>query len=166
MEKKTKKTGSLEEKSEISRALRRKIVEAKAEGLTYDQIADRLGVSRCVVGGHLRRERLGEPAGRDVASRHFSQKEDGLIIAMAKQRVTCGEISKLLNRNYDSVRKRAKLLGVVWNYQQSSSKLINQNESTQRKSWENGDKNLLRALAMAFVRGDHLPDGGDHRKAI
>ena len=95
----------------------------------------------------------------------FTSVQDNTIRKMKRLGFTCAEIAEKLGRSEESIRDRAETLGTPWRKEPGTSVLMNatangldyerDTEAKQRQ----GDLKFRRALAEAFWRGDHLPEG-------
>lgn len=95
----------------------------------------------------------------------FTSVQDNTLRKMKRLGFSPGEIAEKLDRTEWSIRERAKLIGTPWQIEPGSSILANAtangldyDRDTEAKQRE-GDKRLVRALAKAIQRGDHLPAG-------
>lgn len=134
---------------------REQVLALQKRGLSYTQIANALGISRGTVGGHISRSRSGVPAGR------WSSEQIDALMRMHGEGATSRQIGAVVKKKADAVRKQGIRLGLSWVDRVPRSGLAftvpalteKQTEEAQRE----GDERLVRALALSFQRGDHLP---------
>ena len=67
------------------------------------------------------------------------------------------EAGARLGINKEAVRSRARRMGIRWNEPAAYSPYDVMSEAERMAMHRDGDSKLLRALAAAFQRGDHLP---------
>lgn len=95
----------------------------------------------------------------------YTSVQDNTLRKMKRLGFSPGEIGEKLDRTEWSIRERARLLGTPWQIEPGSSGLANATangldyERDAEAKQRQGDLRLRRALAEAFVRGDHLPAG-------
>lgn len=96
---------------------------------------------------------------------HYTSVQDNTIRKMKKLNFTPEEIAEKLGRTPWSIRDRAEALGTPWRKEPGTSVLMNSTangldyERDAEAKQREGDKRLVKELARAFQRGDHLPAG-------
>lgn len=96
---------------------------------------------------------------------HFTSVQDNTIRKMKKLGFTPEEIAEKLGRTPWTIRSRAETLGVPWRKEPGTSVLMNatanglDHERDAEAKQREGDKRLIREIAKAIQRGDHLPAG-------
>jgi hypothetical protein len=98
---------------------------------------------------------------------HYTSVQDNTIRKMKKRGFTPEEIGEKLGRTPWSIRSRAEDLGTPWRKEPGTSVLMNStangldHERDAEAKQREGDKRLVRALALAIQAGEHLPAGVD-----
>lgn len=95
----------------------------------------------------------------------YSTAEDVQLRRMKREGLSVVEAAHLLGRSENSLRERARRLGIAWSLEAGTSGLVTK-KSTDFRAERDGeirhrqaDRAFIRALALAFLRGDHLPAG-------
>lgn len=134
------------------------IISMFQSGKTYQQIANRLGVSRGTVGGHICRWRKekGLLPERTPGER-WNVEQDDQIATLCREGLSHAEIASIIGRTEKAVRTRLAILA-------DCGAIIRTNQPERPpdtlfdvKKMRLADAKLLRAMAEAFQRGDHLP---------
>ena len=138
---------------------RQKVVRLHLKGQTNGQIAAALSLSRGTVGGHLKRWRRERAMhGQGV---WWTDEKLATVCRMHAEGKTSAECGEAVGRSSEAVRKRGRALGLSWidrmpgaNTNITAPSL---NEKQAEEALRQGDARLVRALALAIQRGDHLP---------
>jgi hypothetical protein len=95
----------------------------------------------------------------------YTSVQDNTIRKMKRLGFSPVEIGEKLDRTEWSIRERARLIGVPWQQEPGTSILVNKStpdmnaERVAEMNQRAGDRKLVRELAKAIQRGDHLPQG-------
>lgn len=136
---------------------REQIVALHLSGLTYGQIKAVIGLSRGTIGGHLARWRKAEGVdpGR-INERPWTSSEEGELSRMFRAGAPIDAIAKNLGRTPKAIQSRISIMRAEErmdparasdDYAPAKSYVIRQREA---------DAKMIKALAAAFQRGDHL----------
>ena len=94
----------------------------------------------------------------------FTSVQDNTLRKMKKLGFTAAEIGEKLGRTEWVVRERARSLNIAWQKDLGRSVLVNQyangfdKEREAEAKQREADQRFVYALALAFQRGDHLPE--------
>lgn len=137
---------------------RNEVVALHKRGLSNGQIAKSLGIVRGTVGGHLYRWRRGEtPTGRPSS---WSQEAVATMVQMHATGATSREIGAVIGKTPGAVRKHGARMGLSWIDRVPRSglrfTLPNLTDKQIEAAQRDGDQKMVRALALAFARGDHI----------
>lgn len=137
---------------------RDEVVSRHLKGMTHGQIAATLGISRGTVGGHLWRWRRGPtPRAKPLG---FSEAQNATIRKLHAEGKASAEVGEAVGKSSECVRKQGRRLGLCWRDRRRRAltfTLPNLNEKQADAAQRENDARLVRALALAFMRGDHLP---------
>lgn len=139
---------------------REEVVSRHLKGMTNGQIAAALGLSRGTVGGHLYRWRRGPTPTPKTKPCGFSEAQDAMIRKLHSEGLASAEVGDAVGKSSEAVRKRGRALGLCWKDRQRRTGLTftipSLNEKQVEEAQRENDARLVRALAQAFMRGDHL----------
>lgn len=134
-------------------------------GKSYQEVADIMGVTKGVVGGLIKRYRERISQKRPVGATTeigWTGAQNATLREMHSKGHTVSEIAAEVGKNYEATRHQGRRLGLTWANNAPKTKGYSADgrkdemrESEQRKA----DQAFIRAMALAFQRGDHLPAG-------
>lgn len=133
------------------------VVALHLEGLTYGQIRYATGLSRGTIGGHLARWRAasGDEDAR-VNGRVWTEGEDDDLRRMFAAGALIASIADALGRTPRAIHNRLSILRT--GDALSPRKPVDdwQADKSYARQMREADARFLKALALAFQRGDHL----------
>lgn len=134
--------------------IREQIISMHLAGRSYGQIGKATGLSRGAVGGHIarwRKEHGVEPGRTNGAP--WTVEETKRLASMSCQQVSYAQMSAILGRSQHSIKSRLEFI--------RSGGLLNPKMPSNEPEWatviRRSDERFVRLLALAFLRGDHLP---------
>ena len=137
------------------------ILARAARGDRYATIASDLGVSRALIAGVVYRARHYTPPRVETGKPHWTGEQTATLRRMHKEGFVAAEIGEAVNKSADAVRLQGKRMGLKWTTRARKSKAwhptASESEAGAEKRLREGDAKLMRAIAQAIVRGDHLP---------
>lgn len=141
---------------------RNEIIMARVKrGERYAEIAASLGVSRALIAGVVYRARHPATPRNDGGKPFWTGEQIETLRKMHRAGCVAAEIGEAVGKSSVAVRHQGKRLGLKWTATKRKNKSwhpkIGESEAVTEKKLRDGDARLLRALALAFKRGDHLP---------
>lgn len=133
-------------------------------GLTYQQIADTLGVSRSTVSGLIMRHRQRKPSEPDPST-VWTGEQLSKLKKMHGEGATITQISIATGKSYEAVRQAGRRQGLDWSNNAAKPNVprISAPTNAQAADVESkhraADRRFQRKLAEAIYRGDHVPAG-------
>lgn len=138
--------------------IREQIVALHLKGMTYGQIRYATGLSRGTIGGHLARWRVAEGCEQTrVGGRLWTASEDADLVQMFMAGATKPAIAKTLGRTPKAIDSRLSVLKQDGGLTRAGEAERPGYDKAYLRSMREADARFVRAMALAFQRGDHLP---------